>query len=94
MDPDQPAPATVKKPEFKRFRAKFNAVKLSPEQADRQGQVARSAWTALGSRDAVVAFLNNHDEALGGRPLDLAVGSAEGLVAVEQAMAARAAERG
>ena len=42
----------------------------------------------------MVAFLNTHDEALGGRPLDLAVASAEGLVAVEQAMAARAAERG
>lgn len=88
MEPDQPT--AVKKPEFKRFRSKFNAVKLSPEQADRQGQVARSAWTALGNRDAVVAFLNTHDETLGGRPLDLAVASAEGLTAVEQAMTARA----
>ncbi len=94
MDSDQPTPSATKKPEFKRFRSKFNAVKLSPEQANRQGQVARSAWTALGSRDAVVAFLNTHDDALGGRPLDLAVESAEGLAAVEQAMAARASERG
>ena len=94
MDSEQPISSTAKKPEFKRFRSKFNAVKLSPEQADRQGRIARSAWTALGSRDAVVAFLNTHDDALGGRPLDLAVASAEGLTAVEQAMTARAAERG
>lgn len=94
MDTDQPTPDMAKKPEFKRFRSKFNAVKLSPEQAERQGRIARSAWAALGSRDAVVAFLNTHDDALGGRPLDLAVASAEGLTAVEQAMAARAADRG
>lgn len=93
MDTDQPD-TTVKKPEFKRFRSKFNAVRLSPEQADRQGRLARSAWTALGNRDAVVAFLNTHNDALGGRPLDLAVASAEGLTAVEEAMTARAAERG
>ena len=93
MDSDQPT-TTAKKPEFKRFRSKFNAVKLSPEQANRQGQLARSAWTALGNRDAVVAFLNTHDDELGGRPLDLAVASDEGLSAVEQAMTARASARG
>ncbi|WP_375402600.1 antitoxin Xre/MbcA/ParS toxin-binding domain-containing protein [uncultured Sphingomonas sp.] len=87
------ATPAAKKPEFKRFRSKFNAVKLSPDQASRQGQVARVAWAALGDREAVMAFLNTHDDALGARPLDLAVASAEGLVAVEQAIAARAAPR-
>ncbi|HEX8384036.1 MAG TPA: antitoxin Xre/MbcA/ParS toxin-binding domain-containing protein [Sphingomonas sp.] len=91
--PDDTASAN-KKPEFKRFRSKFNAVKLTPDQANRQGQVARSAWTALGDRDAVMAFLNTHDDALGGRPLDIAVSSAEGLTAVERAMAERAARQG
>lgn len=94
-DPDTDAGAETapKKPEFKRFRSKFNAVRLTPDQAARQGQLARSAWTALGDRDAVVAFLNTHDEALGGRPIDLAVESAEGLTAVERAMTERAASR-
>ena len=92
MDPEQPA--APKKPEFKRFRAKFNALKLTPDQANRQGQVARNAWAALGDREAVMQFLNTHDEALGGRPLDLAVESAEGLSAVERAMTERAAQRG
>lgn len=85
-----PAPEADKKPEFKRFRKRFDTVRLSPEAAARQGKAATSAFLALKDKDAMVAFLNTHDEALGGRPIDLAVESDEGLKAVEAALAAKA----
>ena len=61
---------------------------LSPDEGKRQGQAVRSAQAALGSVDAVRAFLNSHHERLAGRPIDLAVASEAGLVAVEAAIAA------
>ncbi|MES2989702.1 MAG: antitoxin Xre/MbcA/ParS toxin-binding domain-containing protein [Pseudomonadota bacterium] len=78
-----------KKPEFKRFRKRFDTVRLSPEAAARQGKAATAAFLALKDRDAMKDFLNTHDDALGGRPIDLAVESDEGLKAVEAALAAR-----
>ena len=71
------------------FRKQFTTVKLSPEEAQRQGRAAQLAWEAWPAPGAAVAFLNAHDESLGGRPIDLAVQSAEGLLAVEQAITAR-----
>jgi hypothetical protein len=85
------APAANAKPEFKRFRKRFDTVRLSPEAAARQGKAATAAFLALKDRDAMIAFLNTHDDALGGRPIDLAVESDEGLKTVEAALAARAA---
>ncbi|MFD1033075.1 antitoxin Xre/MbcA/ParS toxin-binding domain-containing protein [Sphingomonas hankookensis] len=85
--PAEPAP----RPGAMKFRRKYTTVRLTPEQASRQGQVATSAFRRFGERDAAVAFLNAHDEALGGRPLDLAIASAEGLAQVEAAMAERTA---
>ncbi|NYT42824.1 DUF2384 domain-containing protein [Sphingomonas sp. R-74633] len=70
------------------FRKKYSEVRLSPESAERQGRIARIAFEALG-REGATAFLNEQDDALGGRPLDLAIASAEGLAAVEKAIAAR-----
>ena len=87
--PDAPAPA-LDKPQFKRFRKRFDTVRLSPEAAARQGKAATAAFLALKDRDAMVAFLNTHDDDLGGRPIDLAVESAAGLKVVEDALAARA----
>ena len=72
------------------FRKRFTENRLSPEGAARQGRVTTLAWQKLGGLAGAAEFLNNHDEALGGRPLDLAVASAEGLAAVEQAIAHRA----
>ncbi len=86
------APAeNPRKPGAMRFRRKFTTVRLTPEQASRQGQVATTAFRVFGERDAAVAFLNTHDDALGGRPLDLAIASAEGLATVEAAMTSRTA---
>ncbi len=86
--PDSPVDAP--KPRAKQFRRTYTTVRLTPEQASRQGQVATSAFRHFGGRDAAMAFLNGHDESLGGRPLDLAIASADGLQAVEAAMQARA----
>lgn len=74
----------------KNFRNKFNAPRLSAEEAERQGIAAKTAWAAFPEPGAAVAFLNSHDEALGGRPIDLAIASPSGLQAVEEAIAARA----
>ena len=79
------------KPEIKRFRRRFDTVRLSPDAAARQGKAATLAWQVLGDRDAVLAFLNTHDEALGGRPIDLAVESASGLEAVAKLLESRGA---
>lgn len=75
----------------KPFRNRFAAPRLDREQAERQGRVSRLAFDALRDPKKVIAFLNTHDEALGGRPIDLAVESVEGLQKVEAALAAIAA---
>ena len=62
------------------------AATLSREQSVRQGKVVKLAQTALGSVEAVRDFLNNHHEGLGGRPIDIAVDSDAGLVAVAAAI--------
>lgn len=69
-----------------RFKKSFNGPRLSAEQAERQGRVSRSAFLALGQADAI-SFLNGHNDGLGGRPIDLAIESPEGLAAVEAALA-------
>lgn len=74
----------------KPFRNRFAGPRLAPDEAARQGRASSLAFAALGKPEAVIAFLNTHDEALGGRPLDLAIASPEGLLSVERALAARA----
>lgn len=99
--PDLPEPETSETaespdgdpPKAKFFRKKFNAVRLPAESAARQGQVATMAFLKLG-REGATEFLNTFDETLGGRPLDLAVASDDGLRAVEQAIAKRAESGG
>jgi hypothetical protein len=73
----------------KPFAKRFNGPRLTPEEAARQGQASTLAFRVLG-KDAAIAFLNSHDEALNGRPIDLAIASAEGLALVEQALSERA----
>lgn len=64
--------------------------RLAPESIERQSRVTLLAWNLLGA-DAAIAFLNSYQDALEGRPLDLAVASTAGCEAVERAIAARAA---
>lgn len=67
---------------------------LTPDEAQRQGRVANTAWELMDGRDDVMSFLNDHDDELGGRPLDIAVASDAGLARVEGAMRSRTAARG
>ncbi|WP_448664295.1 hypothetical protein ACG3SL_06360 [Sphingomonas sp. CJ20] len=87
---DPVAAPTNQKPQSQRFRKRFDTPRLSPEAAQRQGKVATLAWDRLRDRDQVVAFLNTHDDALGARPIDLAVESQAGLDRVLQSLDARA----
>lgn len=66
---------------------------LSPDEGRRQGRAVRAAQSALGSVDAVRAFLNSHHDGLDGRPIDLAVASEDGLIAVEAAIASESGTR-
>lgn len=61
--------------------------KLSAAAASRQGEAAKLAFEALGGRDAAIAYLNTVCGKLGGRPLDIAVGSVDGLGRVARALA-------
>ena len=72
------------------FRKKFDTPRLSREEAERQGRVSKLAFETLREPAVVVAFLNGHDDDLGGRPIDLAVASPEGLLSVERVLAGRA----
>jgi uncharacterized protein (DUF2384 family) len=75
---------------FGGFRKAKKGPVLSRDESVRQGRAVRSAQAALGSVEAVRAFLNSHDETLSGRPIDLAVASEAGLIAVEAAIARQA----
>ena len=77
------APAEGGRPQYKRFRRPFNAVRLAPDAAARQGRAASVAYDKFKDFAQVKEFLNAHNDDLGGRPIDLAVASPEGLAAVE-----------
>ena len=62
--------------------------RLAPYAAARQGLVSRLAFETLRQPAVVIAFLNTHDAALGGRPIDLAIASEDGLLSVKRALAA------
>lgn len=67
----------------KRFQP-ASAPRLSQEEAMRQSRVTQLALKRFVDPPSVMAFLNGADEALGGTPLQVAVASPEGLLAVEQ----------
>ncbi len=69
------------------FRKPATTPRLAPDQAKRQGLVSRLAFETLREPAAVIAFLNTHDDTLGGRPIDLAIASENGLLSVERALA-------
>jgi hypothetical protein len=68
-----------------RFK-KTTQPRLSPGEAQRQGEISRLAFLLLG-RERAIAFLNADNSALGGRPLDLAISSDEGCAGVEAELA-------
>ena len=66
----------------------------SPGVAERHLRVLRAAQAALVTADATQDFLNSDHAALGGRPLDVALLSDSGLLAVEHAIRTEAYRRG
>lgn len=75
------------KPAARRFRQWTPAIRPEPALVARQARAATCAFRAFGDAEAARLFLNSANEALGGRPLDIAGGSEEGLSRVIAAMA-------
>jgi len=71
---------------MKRFYKRSTASRLAPEQIERQGRISRLAFETLGQPAEAITFLNTHHAVLGGRPIDLAIASPEGLLEVERAL--------
>ncbi|MES2095709.1 MAG: hypothetical protein V4459_03040 [Pseudomonadota bacterium] len=80
--------------EVRPFRRRFVEPRLTPQEVARQGQVVRMAINSLSAPGAATAFLNTLDPVLGGRPLDLAIASDEGLRAVEATLAGKSTSTG
>lgn len=59
---------------------------LDTEETRRRGQAVRLASLSHDNSADAVAFLNAHNDTLGGRPLDIATASDDGLAAVEAAL--------
>jgi hypothetical protein len=87
---DPVSPETPERPSKSKFPNRFAGHRLTPEAAARQGSVTQLAWRLLGGREGAIAYLNAHDDLLGGRPLDLAVESEEACLAVERSIAQHA----
>ena len=66
----EPAPRV---PEKRTFRRPGPLIRFTPDQSRRQNELIRGAWEALRTKEAVIAFPNTHDEALGGEPLRIAL---------------------
>ena len=87
------AGADAETPKTQRFRPRQSGPRLAADAAERQGRIVRQAWVSFGGRDGAIAFLNAHHEALGGRPVELAVASEAGCAAVERAISEHTAHR-
>jgi len=83
------APQSEPAPKKPFFRSRRDQPRLTPEQIARQGRVVSFALQSFTSPAAAMDYLNT-DQAGLGRPLDLAIESADGLAAVERALALRA----
>lgn len=79
MPEDAPEPS---KPAKRIFRKSYGVTRFDPGSAERQSKAALFAWKVFGGKESATAFLNNHDEKLGARPIDLAIASEAGLQAV------------
>jgi len=79
MSDDRPAP--IRRPMFVK---PSTLPKLSPERLKRQSLITRLACSLFDDHKHAIAFLNQANPSLGGRPLAIATESAEGYSAVEQ----------
>ncbi|MBB6425417.1 antitoxin Xre/MbcA/ParS toxin-binding domain-containing protein [Sphingopyxis sp. JAI128] len=83
-----PVPVPVKTPTKGRSNNLFRPKRtpLPRDDAQRQGDISSLAFLTMGGRDPAVAFLNDENPALGGRPLAVATASAEGYARVAAAI--------
>lgn len=84
---DAPVAATPSRPRSSPFRRRVARVPMDADAAARQGHAAMLAFEKLGDGAAVRDFLNTPHEALGARPIDLAIADADGLARVEAVIA-------
>jgi hypothetical protein len=79
--------AAAAAPVARQFRRFAPPSSLTPEQCRRQTMVLRAACEHLFPRGTAIAFLNTHHRKLGGKPLQVALESDDGLLRVEQLLA-------
>lgn len=72
------------------FKKAMRRAPVSREVAARQARLLNATRSAFATTDATRDFLNNDHAGLGGRPLDIALQSDAGLLAVERAIRAEA----
>lgn len=70
------------------FKAVSSTQRLAPDITARHGKAASLAFVAFGEAGSALTFLNSHNESLGGRPLDVAGASDQGLKAVQTELSA------
>jgi hypothetical protein len=85
----EPAPRT---PQTRTFRRSGRLVGFTPDQSRRQNELIRAAWDGLKTKEAVIAFLNSHNDVLGGKPLGMALVSEEGFRVAELALRTQVAK--
>lgn len=78
------------KPVRRPFRKSYTKNLMPADAVARQSRITRMAWEKMREPGEAIAWLNAQDDALGGRPIDLAAASVEGFAAVEAAIVARA----
>jgi hypothetical protein len=85
VSPAAPAEPRADRPtvSWTKFQRKAPATLPTPDQLRRQDAILKCAWLSLGESGPVIAFLNGHNEQLGGQPLYLALESDEGLLRVK-----------
>lgn len=76
---------SASRPRQRQFVKRFGEVRLTVEQAKRQGLIVQLAHALLG-RDEAILFLNASNAALGARPLDIAISGEDGFSIVETAL--------
>ena len=94
MSLETPQIAVSETRQTRTFRKYQPTVRFTPEQVNRQNALIRYAWANLATKEAVIAFLNTHNEELGGEPLTLAIASEQGLRSAEEMLSRAPAPEG
>lgn len=84
-----PTGANLDRPATRKFGGRGKMAKASPEIVARQAKITLLAFQKHDDRADALAFLNGHSEELGGRVLDVAGDSDEGLAAATALLTSR-----